>query len=192
MRPDLKDASDAKLVVSIARWHHEALAEIYRRHAGAMFGLAHRVLWDRTLAEEVVQEVFVLLWTRPERYDPERGSLRSYLLTQTHGRSVDLLRSEGSRKAREEREARETAEAGYDVELEFFDMTRAEQVRDALAKLPDAERRAIELAYFSGPSYREVATILHEPEGTVKGRIRAGLKRLHTTLVAVGALGDES
>ncbi|HEY1279787.1 MAG TPA: sigma-70 family RNA polymerase sigma factor [Acidimicrobiales bacterium] len=183
------EASDAVLVVAIARYHQEALAEIYRRHAGAVFGLARRLLSDRTLAEEVVQEVFLRLWNEPERYDPARGTLRSYLLAQTHGRAVDLLRSEGARRAREEREARATATAGYDVEHEVWDLATADQVRQAIVRLPAAERQCIALAYFGGHTYREVAAQLAEPEGTVKSRIRAGLRRLRQELMAVGITG---
>jgi RNA polymerase sigma-70 factor (ECF subfamily) len=180
------EASDAALVLAIARYHHEALAEAYRRHGGAVFGLARRLLYEIALAEEVVQEVFLRLWNDPDRFEPGRGSLRSYLLAQTHGRSVDVLRSEGARRAREERDARTTAEAGYDIEHEVTDMATADQVRRALDALPQAERQAIELAYFGGRTYREVAAALQEPEGTVKSRIRAGLKRLRVELVANG------
>ena len=187
MASDLGQWSDATLVVAIARFQEAALAEVYRRHAGAVFGVARRVLWDALMAEEIVQEVFVRLWTHPERFDQDRGSLRSFLLSQAHGRAVDLLRSEGSRRAREEREARETAESGLDVEREVWDMILAEQVRDAVAHLSEDERQAIELAYFGGHTYREVAALLDEPEGTVKGRIRAGLKRMQSMLSAVGA-----
>src|SRR5437870_9896859 len=95
---DLNDASDATLVVAIGRWRQDALAEAYRRHAGAVFALARRLLPAVALAEEVVQEVFLRLWNVPDKFDPSRGSLRSYLLAQTHGRAVDLLRSETSRR----------------------------------------------------------------------------------------------
>src|SRR5688500_19803753 len=102
---EIRDASDAILVVAIGRYRQEALAEAYRRHAGAVFALARRLLVDRTLAEEVIQEVFLRLWHHPEKFDADRGSLRSYLLAQTHGRSVDILRSELSRRQREQRDA---------------------------------------------------------------------------------------
>jgi RNA polymerase sigma-70 factor (ECF subfamily) len=97
----LRDVSDAALVVAVARYRQDALAEAYRRHAGAVYGLARRLLGNEPLAEEVTQEVFLRLWNHPDRFEPSRGSLRSYLLAQTHGRSVDLLRSEGARRRRE-------------------------------------------------------------------------------------------
>jgi RNA polymerase sigma-70 factor (ECF subfamily) len=180
---DLTAASDAALVVSISRYHEDALAEAYRRHGGAVFGLARRLLGDQAIAEELVQEVFLRLWNQPEKFDPARGSLRAYLLAHCHSRSVDVLRSDVARRRREERDAQRTAEAGYDVEHEVWDLTVAEQVRSAVSELPEAERSAIDLAYFGGYTYREVAQLLGEPEGTVKSRIRAGLRRMRATLV---------
>jgi RNA polymerase sigma-70 factor (ECF subfamily) len=184
--PDLATASDATLVVAIGRWRQDALAEAYRRHGGAVFGLAQRVVGDRTLAEEVVQEVFLRLWDKPDRFDADRGSLRSFLLAQCHGRSVDLIRSESARRNREQREHRSRAEAGYDLEHEVWDLAVGEHVREALEELPIEERRAIELAYFGGHSYREVALMLDQPEGTVKSRIRSGLQRMRGGLSKAG------
>ena len=184
MSSPLGETSDAGLVVAISRYNQDALAEAYRRHAGAVFGLARRLLAEASLAEEIVQEVFLRLWNDPDKFDPGRGSLRSYLLAQCHGRSVDLLRSESSRRRREEKDLRRTAEAGYDLEREVWDLTIADHVREAIAKLPEGEREAIRLAYLGGHTYREVATLLDEPEGTVKSRIRSGLKHLRTELVA--------
>ncbi len=182
----LSDLSDTSLVLAIGRWREDALAEAYRRHAGASFALARRLLGDKEMAEEVVQEVFLRLWNRPDRFDPERGTLRSYLLAQTHGRSVDMLRSETSRRRREERDARETAENPHDIEREVVDMTVAERMKGVVAELPAEERRAIELAYFGGHTYRQVAVLLDAPEGTVKSRIRSGLRRMRKALVEAG------
>ena len=183
---NLRDASDAALVVAIGRWREDALAEAYRRHGGAAYALARRLLNDNQLAEEVLQEVFLRLWNTPERFDPERGSLRAYLLAQTHGRSVDLLRSETSRRRREEREARQSPNFGDDIERQVIDLTVSEKVKEVVAGLPTDERQAIELAYFGGHTYRQVAVMLDAPEGTVKSRIRSGLRRLRKDLVEAG------
>ena len=183
---NLREAGDAALVVAIGRWQEDALAEVYRRHGGAAFALARRLLNDRQLAEEVLQEVFLRLWNTPERFDPERGSLRAYLLAQTHGRAVDLLRSETSRRRREEREARESPGFGDDIEREVIDLTTSEKVKEVVAGLPTDERQAIELAYFGGHTYRQVAVMLEAPEGTVKSRIRSGLRRLRKDLAEAG------
>jgi RNA polymerase sigma-70 factor, ECF subfamily len=180
------EVSDSALALAIARYDQSALAEAYRRHAGAVFGLARRLLIEPALAEEIVQEIFLRLWNDPTRFDPERGTMRSYLLTQTHGRSVDVLRADTSRRAREERDVRRTAESGYDIEHEVLDMATSDHVRRSLEALPADERQAIELAYFGGYTYREVATRLDQPEGTVKSRIRSGLKRLRTDLNTSG------
>ena len=185
----LQEASDGALVLAIARYREPALAETYRRHGGAVFALARRLLGDQARAEEIVQEVFLRLWTQPDRFDPERGTLRSFLLAQSHGRAVDLLRSETSRRRREEREARQTAEAGYDIEREVLDLAMGDQVKNVLERLPVDERRPIELAYFGGLTYREVATSLGQPEGTVKSRIRSGLRRMRADLVDAGIGG---
>ncbi len=188
--PQFDDLDADAIVQEVNRSRQEALAEAYRRHAGAVFALAKRLLIDKALAEEIVQEVFLRIWNQPEKFDRERGSLRSYLLAQCHGRSVDLLRSETSRRRREERDARRTAKHGYDLEHEVVDRSVAERVKEALGTLPDIEREAIALAYFGGHTYREVAELLDQPEGTVKSRIRTGLKRLRTELVGAGVGGD--
>src|SRR5436190_8503443 len=182
----LSEMSDAALVVAIGRWRNDALAEVYRRHAGAVYALARRVLGEAAAAEEVVQEVFLRLWNSPEKFDSERGSLRSYLLAHAHGRSVDQLRSDTSRRRREEREVRQAAEAGYDLEHQVWDLAVADTVKVALSRIPIEERRAIELAYFGGLTYREVAVMLGTPEGTVKSRIRAGLRRMRDSLTEAG------
>jgi RNA polymerase sigma-70 factor (ECF subfamily) len=186
MESDLRDASDAALVVAIARFREEALSEVYRRHADAAFGLAVRVLRDRALAEEIVQEAFLKLWQDPERFDPARGSLRAFLMANVHSRSIDAVRAEVARRAREGRHERLQPEPDYDLEREVGELLLAERVRAACAALSDDERQAIELAYLEGHTYREVAVLLDQPEGTVKSRIRVGLRRLRDTLVESG------
>lgn len=183
---DLTAASDASLVVAIGRWRQDALAEAYRRHSGAVFALARRVVGGAHDAEEVTQEVFVRLWNDADRFDPERGSLRSYLLVQAHGRAVDLVRSESRRKSRQDRDEARTVVADYDVEREVGDVVANEQVRAAVAQLDKGQRQAIELAYFGGYTYREVAAALGEPEGTVKSRIRGGMAQLRLLLDKTG------
>jgi RNA polymerase sigma-70 factor (ECF subfamily) len=184
---DVTRASDGALIVAVGRFNTTALAEVYRRHGGAVHALASRVVGGGPQADDVAQEVFLELWRRPERFDPARGTLRTFLLTIAHARAVDLLRSETARRLREDRTAREQATAGYDVEHHAWDLALADQVRAALAELPEDERRPIELAYFGGHTYREVAKLLGEPEGTVKSRIRAGLRRLRGRLERHGA-----
>ncbi|CAA9253734.1 MAG: RNA polymerase ECF-type sigma factor [uncultured Acidimicrobiales bacterium] len=185
-RGALDDVSDATLVVAIGRWQQEALAEAFRRHSGAVLALARRLLNQGPQAEEVVQEVFLRLWNNPERFDAERGSLRSFLLAQCHSRSVDMLRADTSRRRREDQDASRDAVSKYDLEHEVVDVIVAEQVRDAVATLAPQERQAVELAYFGGHTYREVAAMLGEPEGTIKSRIRTGMGRLRQGLADAG------
>jgi RNA polymerase sigma-70 factor, ECF subfamily len=183
---DVREMSDAGLVVAISRYDQDALAEAYRRHAGAVFGLARRLLNDAAFAEEIVQEVFLRLWNHPDKFDPGRGSLRSYLLAQCHGRSVDTAAlGDVASSPRGERPAPDRR-GGYDLEREVWDLALADHVREALDTLPEGERQAIRLAYLGGHTYREVAVMLDEPEGTVKSRIRSGLKRLRTEFAAAG------
>jgi RNA polymerase sigma-70 factor (ECF subfamily) len=191
MQP-VTELSDPQLVVAVGRFREEALAEIYRRHGGVVFGLAKKVVGDVGEAEDIVQEVFLRLWHQPDRFDPARGTLRSFLLAQSHSRAVDVVRSREARTRREEREARATANAGYDLEREVWDLMVTDQVARAVADLPDEERAAIELAYFGGHTYREVADLLSLPEGTVKSRIRTGLRRMRGALSDTGARDREA
>lgn len=187
----LSELSDAQLVTFVARYSEEALAEIYRRHGGAVYGLARRVLSNPTEAEDVTQEIFLSLWKDPDRFDPMRGSLRSFLLAQAHGRAVDAVRSLSARQRREVREAQLTASRPYDIEREAWDLALEDKVSKALDELPREERQAIELAYFEGYTYLEVARSLDQPEGTVKSRIRRGMQRMHVALSAAGIQGVE-
>lgn len=181
----LAELGDAHLLVGLARTVDGALAEVYRRHGRAVYGMARRVLGDGTEAEDVTQEVFVHLWEHPERVDPARGSLRTYLLTRAHSRAVDVVRSRAARARREARDASAAPLTASDLEREVGELALAERMSAAVAALPSDERAAIELAYFDGHTYRKVAEVLDQPEGTVKSRIRRGLGRLREVLEGV-------
>ena len=162
-----------------------ALAEIYDQYASFVYGLALRVIGDARAAEDVSQDVFVGLWERPAAFDPERGSLRTWLGTLTHRRAVDYVRREEARRRRAERDAARAATAP-DVEELATALVAAERVRAALDLLPSEQRRAIQLAYFGGKTYRQVAEVLGIPEGTAKSRLRLGLRRIAEALEAQG------
>jgi len=182
---DFSSSADASVVAAVATRQSDALEELYRRFGGIVFSLSLRLLHDRHSAEEVTQDIFVRLWNEPGRFDPERGSLRSFLCAQAHSRSVDLLRAESARRERQQREI-SNREPVASLETVVENVMVAEQLREIVASLPDGERRAIELAYYQGLTYVEVARQLEEPEGTVKSRIRSGLRTLHERLSRVG------
>ena len=183
---DPQRADDAAVVAAMVDGDGDALAELYRRYAGAVWAVARRVCGDRTLAEDVTQTVFVDLWRRPQRFDPTRGALRPWLVAQAHARAVDTVRSEAARQRRQEREVRLAPPPSPEVEAEVHLAALSEEVRRAVARLNEDERRAIVLAYFGGHSYRETAEMLGEPEGTVKSRIRRGLTGLRHALESEG------
>lgn len=188
-REDLAEVDDGELVAAIARRDEAAMAEAVRRHRGPVLAFALRLLGDSGRAEEISQEVFLGLWERSERFDAKRGSLRSFLMAVTHGRALDVLRSDTARVARERRDAVRTIVPETGVEAQVVARTVAGAVRQALAHLPEADRTAVELAYFEGYSYRTVARMLNEPEGTVKSRIRRALAKLRDLLAAQGLHG---
>jgi len=181
----MESANDALLVVAIQRHDQEALAELYRRHAGSLFHIALRVVAVRGLAEEVVQDIFTRLWQSPERFDPARGSLRSFLLAQAHGRAIDIVRSETARRRREKGDA-DAVKVAYVLEDEAVGSAIGQEIRRVVETLPEPEQEAISLAYFGGHSYVDVASLLGVPEGTVKSRIRSGLGRLRRAMVEAG------
>lgn len=181
-----RGADDVAMVAAMVDGDGAALAELYRRYGGAVWAVARRVCGDRTLAEDVTQTVFVDLWRRPQRFDPARGSLRPWLVAQAHARAVDTVRSEAARQRRQERDVRLAPTPVPDVEAEVHLGALSEEVRRAVSRLDEDERRAIVLAYFGGHSYRETAALLGEPEGTVKSRIRRALTGLRRALEAEG------
>lgn len=174
----LSHATDDALVGAVAGGLRGALAEVYERH-GAPAGMLARRLCGDDLADDVVQDVFLRLWQSPGSFDANRGSLRSYLLMLTRGRAIDLLRSGASRRNREHVvQSTHTRRMGVDPPdgVDEYDVRGTDAL---LSQLSSHQREAIFLAYYVGYSYREVAQVLGQPEGTIKSRIRAGLGRLH-------------
>lgn len=167
------------LITSIVQGEQAALRTLYDRYGGAMQSVATKVLRDVNLAEDVVQDVFVNFWRNPGTFDATRGNLRTFLVMLTHRRAVDVVRSEVARKRREERRPdRDYYDLAQDVETR--DLGSA--VRAAVESLEAPEREAISLAYFGGLSYVQVAEHLGAPEGTIKSRIRTGMKKLSPSL----------
>jgi RNA polymerase sigma-70 factor (ECF subfamily) len=177
------NAGDDELIAAVARGDHPALLALYDRHGGIAYGLACRVLGEAGAAEEAVQEAFLRVWRRAETFDPSRGRARPWLLTIVHHCAIDLLRR---------RAGAPPVVAGLDEIAERMPAVDAwsdlsgrldsERVRAAVAALPGEQRRAIEMAYFDGLTHREIAERDGLPLGTVKGRLRLGLRRLYGLL----------
>lgn len=184
---DLQDRRDRDLLDRIAGGSEDAFSELFRRYAPIAAGVAYRVLGDQTLAEEVVQEVFVGVWRRAGSFDPARGSVRSWLLAHAHHRAVDAVRREESERRRL---AGAPMPAGDDpiddvVEGDWL-ATRRSFVRHALAGLSDDQRRVLELAYYRGMTQTQVAETMGIPLGTVKSRTMAAMTKLRGALAGMG------
>ena len=166
----------------LAAGDEAALGEVYDQYSSFVFGLAKRVIGDASAAEDVSQDVFLHLWEHADAFTPERGSLRTWLGMLTHRRSVDYVRREEARRRRGQREASRRPTHTPDVEEMATALVNAERVRNALDVLPEEQRRCIQLAYFGGKTYRQVAEVLGIPEGTAKSRLRLGLRRIAEAL----------
>lgn len=167
------------LLERAGRGDEQAFSALYDDVAPMVFGVIKRVIRDQALSEEVTQEVFVEVWKLAPRYDSSKGSPHAWISTIAHRRAVDRVRSEQSRKNREQADVDTKIHTGPDVGDEvvadMVDQLDRVRVREALAALSEAQREAIELAYYGGRTYREVAVLLGIAEGTVKTRIRDGL-----------------
>ena len=165
----------------IAAGDDAALAVAYDQYAPVVYGLAVRLVGP-DLAGDICQEVFVALWDHPERVDPRRGSLRAFLVTVARRRCIDHLRRQGRRTANEERANRAAPVTPPDVGESALAAIAGQRVRTALEALPVDQRVAIQLAYFDGLTFRQVAVATGASEGTAKSRIRLGLKKLNDQL----------
>ena len=190
LRP-VEPPQEQQILERMAQGDGEALRELYDRHARAIYSLAVRLLRSQPDAEDIGQEVFAQAWTQAGRYDASRGTVAAWLLMQARSRAIDRLRS---RKLRPEGatstfETRDPSE-GPDVQVMAGEYAR--RMRDALRSLSDPQRTALELAFFEGLTYSQVAEHLNQPIGTVKTRIRQGLLRLKAALDGARAGRDAS
>jgi len=182
--PDYSALDDEALVRLLVLQDVRALETLYQRYSRPIFSLALKILGDREVVEEVVQEVFLRLWTRAQGYNAERGKLLSWLLTITHHRAIDELRRRRTQPEtdglQEQLAAAEQPEG--DPSASLAQVEEREAVQRALAQLPPAQRKPIEMAYYGGMTQVEIALALHEPLGTVKTRMRLGMQKLRGLL----------
>ncbi len=180
----LQHLSDEALVALAARSEQTALAELYDRYGRVAYGLALRIVRDERLAEDAVQDGFLAAWRSAARFAPERGKAATWLLTLVHRRAVDLVRREERRRAESLERVPEPAAGAVDEDAWL--RLRRERVQEALRRLPDPQREALELAYYGGFTQSELAERLGQPLGTIKSRMFAGLSRLRELLAEPG------
>lgn len=180
--------ADALLADRIRSGDTEALGELYDRYASTAIATAVRVVGGREEAEDVVHDAFVAVWRKIDRFDAARGSLRAWLMTVVRNRAIDRIRARRTTIDVDDADERSLLRTGPNPTLEAA-LTRAStgDLRAAMASLPEEQRRALELAYFEGYSYREVAELTGVPAGTANGRLRLALAKLRDTLTGTTA-----
>ena len=185
-------ASDEQVLAAVARGEHEALAALYDRYAGAVFAMALRIVADREVAEEVTQEIFLRVWRHAASYDPKRGKVTTWMLGLTHNLAIDQVRRRRT-QARPmpvdddgEAMTADVPDPAVDVEAEVWGAERGRVLAAALQDLPPPQREVIEHAYFRGLTQVEIAARVGIPLGTVKTRLRLGVRRLRTILQSQG------
>jgi RNA polymerase sigma-70 factor (ECF subfamily) len=180
----LRKLADEELMELVCRNEAVAFEIVLERHADAAFSLAYRMIGRRALAEDVVQEALLSLWRSGARYERSRGSVRNWILGITHHRAVDALRRDGIRTGKNvsDDDLHERLEAPEQTDVEVVRRDEAREIRTAIDELPAEQVRVIELAYFGGFTHTEIATMLHLPIGTVKGRMRLGLEKMRSRL----------
>jgi RNA polymerase sigma-70 factor (ECF subfamily) len=179
--------ADEDLISFVAGGDAGAFAALYDRHSGASFSLAYRMMKERQASEDLTQDTFVNVWQSAGSYRAKRGSVRTWILSIVQNRGIDRLRSRASRRRMQDRvEASAERVQPSEAFAAAWCNAQSERVREALATLPHEQREAIALAYFSGHTHKEIAGLLDLPLGTVKGRMRLGLKKLREHLEAGG------
>ena len=184
-RGEVQRLADEDLMPLIAREDPLAFEVFYDRHAGASYSLAYRIVGSRTAAEDVTQEALLSIWRSGARYDRARGSVRSWTLGIVRNRAIDMLRKESGRSPKLAAGGDEILERRAGEELTDVEAVRREtahEVRGAIKELPDDQSRVIQLAYYGGFSHSEIAEMLNEPLGTIKGRMRLGMDKIRATV----------
>lgn len=178
-----REASDESLLERLSNGSDpQAASELYDRYQGAMYGLAMRITRDQALAQDAVQEAFVGVWRNASRYTAGRASVRTWMLAITHHRAIDILRRRRATSELPDPESGEPALSVPDVWPEVSRSLDRDTVRVAIETLPVAQRQAIELAYFEGLTQVEISERTGAPLGTVKSRVRLGLRQMRSVL----------
>jgi RNA polymerase sigma-70 factor, ECF subfamily len=190
-KEQLRKLADEELMQLVAGNDADAFEVVLERHADAAFSLAYRICGRRSVAEDVAQEAFLALWRSGARYDPSRGSVRTWALGIVHNRAVDALRRSAVHERRRvsDEGIEERLEAPERTDAQAIDNATSVEIRGALGELPEEQRRVIELAYFGGFTHMEIASMLGTPVGTIKGRMRLGLQKLRGHLQGWEAVG---
>jgi RNA polymerase sigma-70 factor (ECF subfamily) len=181
---DLRSLADEDVMQLVRRGDARAFEVIYERHSGAAFSLAYRMMGTRSGAEDVTQDAFLSMWRSGARYDRARGSVRTWVLGIVHHRAIDALRraTVHDRRRAGDEGIEERFEARERTDVEAARREEAGTVRGALSSLPADQSQVIELAYFGGFTHTEIADMLDAPVGTIKGRMRLGLKKMRSQL----------
>jgi RNA polymerase sigma-70 factor (ECF subfamily) len=171
--------ADEDLISLVGGSDAEAFATLYDRHGRAAYSLSYRMMGERQAAEDLVQDAFLKVWRGAASYRTERGSVRTWILSIVHNRGIDQLRSLASRRRTQNKvEASAPTSQPSEAFAQTWRNSQREQVREALGTLPEEQLKILELAYFSGYTHVEISEMLDLPLGTVKGRMRLGLKKI--------------
>ena len=180
--------ADEDLISLVETGDADAFATLYDRHSRAAFSLAYRMMGERQAAEDLAQDAFLKAWRGAGSYRAERGSVRTWILSIVHNRGIDQLRSHASRRRTQDKiEATTPLSQPSEAFAETWRNSQRDQIREAMGTLPSEQLKILELAYFSGYTHVEISELLGLPLGTVKGRMRLGLKKIRDFFESRGA-----